>query len=205
MHVTAASPNGDQIVQVRARKEVLSDPDGIASGITMACERWATSERRQVRFRAAWLRGERIVATHTFEHGKGDKDHPLLDGSAQSFLVQQQHAQLARDKLHLEGLEVMQEGWKSLLDIANRRNVALEKENEMLRERLRKLEDSGAEMQIEQQRAELEQRGRTADLLETRVLPLVQHLVLKQLEPAAGAVVPSKDQNSDNKQPGAKP
>lgn len=202
LHVSAASPSGDSIVQIRARKEVLADPDAIANAISSACERWANSERRLVRFRASWHRGERIVATHTFEHGEHSSDSPVLDGSAQSFLVQQQHAQLARDKLHLEGFEMMQDSWKSLLAIANKRNEALERENEQLRERLRKLDDVGNEIAIESARAEIEQRGRTADLIEKRLIPIAQAVVAQKLQEAAStplAAIGGENKQSEQK------
>lgn len=194
LHVVAAGPAGDSVVQVRTRKEVAADVDHIAARITAACERWASSERRLVRFRASWLRGEKLLATHTFEHGTQQSDSPVLDGTAQSFLVQMQHAQLARDKLFIESLETMsraneltQDSWKSLLNIANKRNDALETENDKLRERLRKSDDVGNEIAIEAARADIEARGRTAELIEKRVLPLAQALVVQKLQEAGAA------------------
>ena len=191
LHVVAIGPSGDGIVQVRTKKEVQADVDEIATRITAACERWAASERRLVRFRASWLRGERLLATHTFEHGTATTDQPVLDGTAQSFLVQMQHAQLARDKLFIESLESMaranevtQDSWKSLLNIANKRNDALETENDKLRERLRKSDDVGNEIAMETARADIEARGRTADILEKHVIPLAQAVAVQQLRAA---------------------
>lgn len=209
LHVVAASPSGDSIVQVRARKEVLADVDEMATRINAACERWASSERRLVRFRASWYRGERLLATHAFEHGVAVTDAPMLDGSSQSFLVQMQHAQLARDKLFIESLESMaranevtQDSWKSLLSIANKRNDALETEIDKLREKLRKSDDVGNEIAIESARAEIEARSRTADLIEKRVLPIVQAVAVQKLQEAASsaaAAVSGEHQHSDKK------
>lgn len=207
MHVVASNPSGDAVVQVRQRKEVLADPDGIADHISAACERWAQSERRLVRFRASWHRGERVVATHAFEHGTASTDQPILDGSAQSFLVQQQHAQLARDKLFIESQEMTYDSWKQLLAIANKRNEALEKENDLLRERLRKADDVGNEIAIESARAEIEQRGRTADLIEKRVLPIVQAIAVQKLQESAAALTGLTGENNagQQKEPSTKP
>ena len=194
LHVLAVGPAGDGIVQVRTKKEVQADVDEICARITAACERWAASERRLVRFRASWLRGERLLATHTFEYGTATSDAPVLDGTAQSFLVQMQHAQLARDKLFIESLESMaraneltQDSWKSLLNIANKRNDALESENDKLRDRLRKADDVGNEIAIESARADIEARGRTADILEKRLLPIAQAFAVQKLNEAAAA------------------
>jgi regulator of replication initiation timing len=213
LHVFAASPSGDAIVQTRQRKEVLGDVDGMAERITKACERWASSERRLVRFRASWQRGERILATHTFEYGEAVSNAPMLDGSAQSFLVQMQHAQLERDKLFIESLEAVQrqneittDSWKSLLNIANKRNEALESENDKLRERLRKADDVGSEIAIEAARAEIEARGRTADLIEKRLMPIAQALVVQKLNETAaavGAAVGGEHQHSHQEQSSA--
>lgn len=193
LHVVAASPSGDAIVAIRQRAEVLREPDAHANRISDACERWSQSERRLVRFRASWHRGEKVVATHAFEHGTANSDGPMLDGTVQSFLIQQQHAQLANHKLHLEGFEMVQESWKSLLAIANRRNDALEKENQELRDRLRRLDDVGNEIALESARAELEARGRTADLIEKRLLPIAQAVVAQKLQESSAALAGSAD------------
>jgi ribosome-binding ATPase YchF (GTP1/OBG family) len=214
LHVVAASASGDAIVQTRQRKEVLADVDAIAERITKACERWASSERRLVRFRASWQRGERILATHAFEYGEAVSNAPVLDGSAQSFLVQMQHAQLERDKLFIESLEAVQrqneistDSWKSLLNIANKRNEALEHENDKLRERLRKSDDVGNEIAIESARAEIEARGRTADLLEKRLLPIAQAFVAQKLQESAATLAGTtgEHEHSQQEEPSTKP
>lgn len=203
--VLALSPGGDVIVQDRTTTEAKHDPDRLALAITIACERWAKSERRLVRFRAAWMRGDRTLATHAWECGRATQEQPVLDGSAQSFLVQQQHQQLAQHKLHLEGFEMVQESWKNLLNLQNKRIESLERTNDELRERLQKIDDASSEIALEQAKAELEQRGRTADLIEHRLLPIAHAFVVKKLESegAAAAAAPiahGENKNSDNKQ-----
>jgi len=188
--VIAAGAGGDQIVQDRSATETKKQANAIAAQIWIACERWAQSERRLVRFRASWMRGDKVLATHAWQCGE-DSGAPQLDGSVSSFLQQQQLFAQAQHKLHLEGFEMVQESWKSLLTLQNKRIEALEKDNAELRDRLRKLDDVGSELQIEAQRAELEQRGRTADILEKKVLPLAQALVVRQIQGSAAAAAPA--------------
>jgi len=180
--VVAISPSGEAIVQDRTATECKRGPNALAAQITIACERWAQSERRIVRFRAAWMRGDKTLATHAWECGESSGDSPQLDGSVGSFLQQQQLFAQAQHKLHLEGFEMVQEGWQKLLTLQNKRIEALEKDNAELRDRLRKLDEIGSDLQVEAMRAEIEARGRTADLIEKRVLPLAQAIAVKHLQ-----------------------
>jgi hypothetical protein len=204
VQVIAVMPSGDAVVQLRQRAEVLRDPDAIANAVTKACDRWALAERRIVRFRANWARGDRTLATHAFEHGAPSDQPPELNGSVQSFLSQQQLFAQAQHKLHLEGFEMVQESWKSLLTLQNKRIEALERDNAELRDRLRKVDDVGNELAIESARAEIEQRGRTADLIEKRLLPIAQAVVAQKLQESAAALSGhGKPEHSEQKQPAA--
>ena len=176
------------IVQDRTATEAKRGPNAIAAQITIACERWAQSERRIVRFRASWLRGDKVLATHAWECGEGGTQQQL-DGSVSSFLQQQQLFAQAQHKLHLEGFEMVQEGWQKLLTLQNKRIEALERDNQELRDKLRRVDDTGTEMAIESVRAEIEQRGRTTDLIEKRVLPLVQAIAMQKLQAGAAAAI----------------
>lgn len=199
--VTALAPSGDTVIQDRQASEARKHAAELALAIEVSCERYATAERRQVRFRAAWMRGEKTLATYAWEAGSGKQEREL-DGSVQSFLQQQQQMQLAQHKLHLEGFEMVQESWKNLLNLQNKRIEALERDNNELRDRLRKMDDVGSEMAIEQMRAEVEQRGRTADLVEKRILPIAQALAVRHLE-SATASGHSKDEQGHNEKPSA--
>lgn len=185
--VQALSPTGDSVIQDRQVSEAKRIPDKLAISIAQACERHAEAERRVTRFRAAWMRGDKTLATYAWECGSSQRQQVELDGSALSFLQQQQLFAQAQHKLHLEGFEMVQEGWAKLLQLQNKRIEALERDNAELRDRLRKLDDVGSELAIEQMRVETEQRGRTADLIEKRLLPIAQAFAIKQLEPASPA------------------
>lgn len=204
--VHAYSPAGEPVViQDRQAAEAKRIPEPLAISITVACERWAATERRAVRFRAAWLRGDKLLASHTWECGSGTQQQ-ALDGSVQSFLQQQQLFAQAQHKLHLEGFEMVQDGWAKLLGLQNKRIESLEKDNGELRDRLRKMDDVGSEIAIEQMRAEVEQRGRTADLLEKRILPIAQAIAAKHLQSggdsaAAALIGNSKPEQSQQKKP----
>jgi len=203
--VVAASPSGDAIVQDRTATECKRNPDAIAAATTIACEHWAHSERRIVRFRAVWMRGEKVLATHAWECGESSGDKQQLDGSVSSFLQQQQLFAQAQHKLHLEGFEMVQEGWQKLLTLQNKRIEALERDNQELRDKLRKLDDVSSEIASEQIRAEIASRSRTVDLLESRVLPIVQAVAAKHLQaqnsaPAPAAVPSNSHQEHSHKE-----
>lgn len=201
--VFALSPSGDAVIQDRQAIEAKRNPEPLAISIASACERYAATERRAVRFRAAWQRGDRTLATYNWEAGTNTKDREL-DGSVQSFLLQQQQFAQAQHQLHLEGFEMVQESWKSLLSLSNKRIEALEKDNQELRDRLRKMDDVGSEIAIEQMRAEIETRGRTADLIEKRILPIAQAVALKMSNGASAAPVGhGKPEQGEHKQPAA--
>jgi hypothetical protein len=198
--VVAHSPAGDVVLQDRQTAEAKRRPELLTQAISAAAERWADNEKRTVRFRAAWCRGDRTLATYAWECGQGEAKQEL-DGSVTSFLQQAQTNQQSFHKLHLEGFEMMQEGWRSLLNLQNKRIEALERDNQELRDRLRKLDDVGSEMAIEQMRAELAQRGRTTDLLEKRVLPIAQAVAVRYLEQqSATAGASSENENSQDKE-----
>lgn len=198
--VMALSPSGDSVIQDRQAAEAKRAAAELTLAIEVSCERYATAERRQVRFRAAWMRGEKTLATYQWEVGSGTQEREL-DGSVQSFLQQQQQMQLAQHKLHLEGFEMVQESWKNLLNLQNKRIEALERDNAELRDRLRKMDDVGSEIAIEQMRADVEARGRTADLVEKRLLPLAQAIAVRHLESAPAAN--SKQEQRHDEKPSA--
>jgi hypothetical protein len=197
--VIALSPTGDAVIQDRQVAEVKRIPEQLAISIETACERHAAAERRVVRFRAAWMRGDKTLATYAWEAGTARKEIEL-DGSTLSFLQQQQLFAQAQHKLHLEGFEMVQEGWGKLLALQNKRIEALERDNAELRDRLRKLDDVGNEIAIESARAEVEQRGRTADLIEKRLLPLALQVAAGSgggSSPLVGSEPPKQQHSKD--------
>lgn len=201
--VLALSPTGDSVVQDRQVAEAKRIPEQLAISIEQACERHAEAERRAVRFKAAWMRNDKTLATYAWETGSSQRQQVDLDGSALSFLQQQQLFAQAQHKLHLEGFEMVQEGWAKLLQLQNKRIEALERDNQELRDRLRKMDDVSSDLAMEQIRLETEQRGRTADLLEKRLLPIAQAFAMKQLESSAAPATNSKHEHSDQEKPSA--
>ena len=201
--VQAMSATGDTTIQDRQVAEAKRIPEALAISITTACERFAAAERRAVRFRAAWMRNDKTLATYSFECGTSTPQKAELDGSVQSFLQQQQLFAQAQHKLHLEGFEMVQDGWAKLLSLQNKRIESLERDNAELRDRMRKLDDVGSEIAIEQMRAEVEQRGRTADLIEKRLIPLAQSFALSKINESAAAVGNSKQEKSEHEKPSA--
>lgn len=170
-------------IQTRAREEV--DAAELAAAIVRQCARWDT--RRRMRFEIRWLRDEHVLASLIQEYGADRSGGVELDGSVRSFLAQQQSNSQAQHKLHLEGFEMVQEGWRSLLSLQNKRIEGLEKDNAELREKLRKADDVGSEIAIESARAEIEARGRTADILEKRLLPIAEAIAVQKIREMAGA------------------
>lgn len=199
--VMALSPAGDVTLQNRQAREAERTPEALTLSIAASCERHAAAEKRAVRFRAAWMRNDKTLATYTWECGSGKAEREL-DGSVQSFLVDQQSNARELHKLQIESWEMVKDSWKEIHTMQQKRIESLERENAELRNRLRKLDDVQTEIAIEQMRVDLEQRGRTTDLLEKRVLPIAQALMLRQLNgtTAPTAIEPSENKQSDNKQ-----
>lgn len=185
--VIAQGHHGDQVVQDRTAIEAQRAPLQMTRSIVAACQRWASVDGRTTKFRATWMRADRVLSAHQWQAGDG-KDPTALDGTVESFLVQQQRFAEAQHRLHLEGFGMIQDGWKGLFVVQNKRIEALETDNAELRDRLRKVDDVGTEIALEQARAEVDARGRTADLIEKRLLPVAQALLLQQaarVQPAA--------------------
>jgi hypothetical protein len=179
MAYSAGNDNGGQIVEDRSTSEISKDPARHANAVALACARWAQSEARQTRFRVTWQAGDRVLASHQLVCGDGDPT--ALDGTVDSFLSQQQRHSEVQHRLHHEGFSMVQDAWKQLLSGAMKRIEALERDNESLRERLRKAGDVEAEILTAQVAADLDQRVRTTDIVESRLLPIVQALVTKHL------------------------
>lgn len=192
--VTAQSSTGDQIVEDRSTTEVAKDAARHANAVANGCARWAQTEGRQTRFRVTWCSGDRVLASHQLVYG--DLDPTTLDGTVESFLSQQQrHAEVGH-RLHHEGFSMVQDAWKQLLAGSMKRIEALERDNEQLRERLRKAGDVEAEILTAQVAADLEHRMRTTDLVETRLFPIVQQLLMKQL--GGGGTLPANENGAAN-------
>lgn len=191
MLVLAHTANGDQIVQDRSTSEIARDPATHANAVASACERWAQTEGRQTRFRVTWQAGDRVLASHQLACGEGDPT--ALDGTVDSFLSQQQRHSEVQHRLHHEGFSMVQDAWKQLLSGAMKRIEALERDNENLRDRLRKAGDVEAEIMTAQVAADLEQRVRTTEIVESRLLPIVQQLVTRHL----GVGIAANENNAD--------
>lgn len=170
---------GEQVVQDRSALEARTRPVDLANETYAACQRWATAEGRKTRFRVTWQAADRVLASHQWTSGEGDPS--ALDGTVESFLSQQQRHAETQHRLHHEGFSMVQDAWKQLLAASMKRIEALERDNETLRDRLRKAGDVEADIAVQQVAAELEQRNRTADILEHKVLPIAQALILRRL------------------------
>lgn len=183
--VTAFATTGDHVVQDRSAAECREDPVQLANDTIEGAERFAKSEGREMRFRATWQAGDRVLASHQWSCGEGDPR--ALDGTVESLLAQQQRHAEADHRLHHDGFAMVQEGWRDL-NLAQKAEIAeLRKECHELRERLRKVGDLETEIAAAEAASNLEQRSRTADILENRVLPIVQGLAMKYLEQGAAA------------------
>lgn len=177
--VIAITPQGEQIVQDRSAQEARREPATLANAVLDACSRWAAAEGRQTRFRCLWQAGDRVVASHQIVCGDGDPT--ALDGTVDSFLAQQQRHQETQTRLHHEGFAMVQDAWRSMLSGAMKRIEALERDNEQLRDRLKKAGDVDAEVTYSTVAAEIEQRQRLTEIMESRLMPIAQALLAKQL------------------------
>jgi hypothetical protein len=175
--IVATTQAGEQIVQDRTTPEVRKAPIQFCNHVLTACERTARADNRELRFRATWQSGDRVLASYAWRCGEGDPT--ALDGTVDSFLRQQQQHGETIHRLALEGLPMLQDGWQKLLASAFKRIDALEKLLYETQDRLRKAGDVEAEILMAHTASDLESRTRTATIVEERLLPLLQHLVLK--------------------------
>lgn len=185
----AQSSQGDQIVQDRSATELrATDSRAFANELASHCERWARVEGREVRFRGTWQAGDRVLGSYSWRAGNGD---PLkLDGTVESMLIQMQRHIETRDRVALEERGMLKDGWSELLKLAYKRIGELEAHLAAANDRLKKAGDVDAEIAITTTAAQLEQRARLNDIVETRVLPIIQALAVRHLgsQPPAPAV-----------------
>jgi len=184
---------GEVIVQDRSAAESRAAPVQLANSVLAICERWARTEGRETRFRAQWQAGDRVLASHQWKCGEGDPT--VLDGTVESLISQSQRHLENKDRIHLEAYTDQNTGWRELLAAYREEMKVLRAENAELRKRNQKANDVEAEIALRSVDADIEAKGRTADLLEHRVLPMLQHLALKAvngLQPpaAAGSAAP---------------
>lgn len=201
VRVIAATSGGEQIVQDRSVNEVRADPVQFANDVAHQCDRFARAEQREVRFRAIWMRDDRVLASHGWRAGKGD---PLkLDGTIESLMMQLQRSSETKDRIYHEGLSMLQSGWGTLLGLLQKRVNELEKQLDAAHERLRKVGDADAEIAVQNAAAMLQQRERMADIVEGRVLPIVQQLAVQHLMKSAPlpAAAPNQGQPNTQQQP----
>lgn len=190
----AQTAHGEQIVQDRSALEARTRPVELANATIAACERWAAAEGRQTRFRCQWQAGDRVLASHQWS--VGDHDPSVLDGTVESLLAQQQRHAETNQRLHIEGFQLVAEAQRTLLASAMRRIEALEKDNEALRERLRKVGDVDADIAVQTVAAELEAKTRTVDILEHKVLPIVQAVFMQKMQQQLTAATPAAANNT---------
>lgn len=192
--VTTTTPAGDQIVQDRTAAEASRAPIGFANTVTAACEKYARAEGRELRFRAIWMAGDRVLASHQWRAGEGDPT--ALDGTVDSFMAQQQRHMEDLHRLYIDGFQLQQSTQAETMTALRAELADLRKDNESLRDRLRKAGDVDAEIAIQTTAAELESRSRQADLLEHKLIPLIEHIVVKKLEaPSAPAALAEGNNN----------
>jgi len=176
--VIACTSSGEQVIQDRDAAEAR-EPAELADLLLDSCGRWAATEGRKTRFRLCWQIGDRTLASHQIVAGEGDPG--ALDGTVNSFLQQQQRHAETTHRLSHDGFQMVQSSWEKLQRASMQRIEALEKDNHELRERLRKAGDVEAEIAYSTVAADIEQRQRTTEIIEARVLPIVQQAILARM------------------------
>lgn len=178
--VLACTTNGEQVVQDRDASEA-SRPGELADLILDGVSRWAAAEGKRTRFRLCWQVGDRVLASHQIVSGDGDPG--ALDGSVNSFFMQNQRHAEQMHRIQHDGFEMVQGSWEKLQKATMVRIEALERDNQELRDRLRKAGDVEAEIAFSTVAADIEQRQRTTEILEARFMPIIQQLLMSRLAP----------------------
>lgn len=176
--VYASTAHGETLVQDRMRSE-LDSPAATADLVLDSCTRWAAAEGQQTRFRILWQHSDRLLASYQMVCGTGDPTQ--LDGSVNSFMVQHQRHAEVRERIAHQGFELVQEAWRTLQSSSMERIMALERDNALLRERLKKAGDVEAEIAFSTVAAEIEQKQRTTEILESRLMPILQGMLMQKL------------------------
>lgn len=180
VQVVALTTTGDHVLQDRSAAEAQRNPVGLANLVLESCTRWAATEGRTTKFRMLWLLGDRVLGSHQLACGDGDPT--ALDGTVESLLTQSQRHNETTQRIAHDGFQMVQEAWRELSQEQRKEIAALRAEVTELRDRLRKAGDVDAEIAISNAAAELEQRARTSEIFETKLLPIVQAMVLRQLQ-----------------------
>ena len=176
--VYASTPHGETLVQDRMISE-LDNPAATADLVLDNCTRWAAAEGQQTRFRILWQHSDRLLASYQMVCGTGDATQ--LDGSVNSFMMQHQRHAEVRERISHQGFELVQEAWRTLQSSSMERIIALERDNAALRERLKKAGDVEAEIAYSTVAAEIEQKQRTTEILESRLMPILQGVLMQKL------------------------
>jgi hypothetical protein len=182
------TPQGDHVLHDRTAAEVKARYAELANQTVESAERWARTEGRSLKFRVMWQQGDRVLGTYQWSCGEGDPT--ALDGTVESFLAQNQRHAEVDHRVHLEGFIMVQDAWQKQNASQQRRIEALEKDNELLRDRLRKAGDVDAEIAIQHAASDLEARERNANIMEHKVLPVLQHLLISRMNAANGTSAP---------------
>lgn len=154
-----------------------------ANTLTLSTRSLAANERRECRFRATWLHGDRVLGSHAWRAGESDTHtQQQMDGSLQGLLIQAQR--------HIEQLMRLNNDRESRAERVNDRQIAqLEKRNAALEARVEELagllrERSNTEDEIAAQEAaaEIEGRARRQEILYARALPMLDALLARYLQ-----------------------
>lgn len=188
----AQSGQGDQVVQDRSAAEVRQlTAARFANELVGFCDRWAKSEGREVRFRGTWQSGDRVLGSYSWRSGYGD---PMkLDGTVESMFMQMQRSFETKDRMNIESLGMLKDGWHELLKLAYKRIAELELSLATANDRLKKAGDVDAEIAITTSAAAIQQRERFADIIEGRVMPIMQAMAVRYLGSPPGVVVPAQN------------
>lgn len=131
LRLTAKRPlGGDQLlVEIQITELAEKTPQGYAEYLVSQCEQWADTLNRECSFLLQWLAGgERPLATLQFRCGPFDANAVPIDGSPESFLLQLQATTLQKDKMLLEMVRTMSEGYRGMIELLSDRLVTLERD-----------------------------------------------------------------------------
>jgi len=187
----------DDVVIVDASvKDATETPGAFADQLVKTCAKWARSEGRELRFRGTWQAGDRVLASYGWRAGEGSTQP--LDGSTESFLAQQQRHLETMMRLHHEAHEMVQDGWAKLLSASQKRCEALEALANDQADRLRRAGDVDAEIAINTVAADIETRARTQEIMQQRLLPLVEALIVKSISGGLVAAPAAADEKQSS-------
>lgn len=176
-----AFDNSETIVADVSKSELIEmGATDAANNLTVSTRSLAANERRECRFRAAWLVGDRVLGSYAWRAGESENHmQAQLDGSLQSLLAQNQRHLENIVRVFMDREARTERATERLQAQLERRNTALEQRIEDLAQQLRERTNTEDDLATAELAAQLESRTRRQEMLYARAAPIIDALLAR--------------------------